>query len=381
VLATFRESQKLANPTQATHAPAIRLAEQQIVAEIGEPARRPAHENRPIFAHDALGTLNAPLPPIGRETNPREASMRILSRVFVAVLLLGALPSCGGKLAAPTHAQAHHSNAPTSARSDGEDPPDVQGDYYKWQTLYSGSIYALPYGAGSPIQIMDHALTMEPVQLAMASMAARGYVREPDHDYAFTTNASTFSNGYSLVVLSYSKPGVDLTQMSPGVYVVTKAFEVPTIGWRPATQVFAGLVEDSAGILVPRAPEGDDPFFLEGELLDPVTAESRRIGDALDPNHTELYHFDSVTCFAVLVRAVQDALWSWYTSASPERRTQWDECGRQTIAGAAVGGVTAGLRNPAGITPAGVAAGAAWGAGWAYYRYWMSAPRDSAPRP
>ncbi|HYM80581.1 MAG TPA: hypothetical protein VEY91_04105 [Candidatus Limnocylindria bacterium] len=124
--------------------------------------------------------------------------------------------------------------------------------------IYTGSLNTLPYGMNDGPDVARHALTMPCVQAAIDRMLAQGYLRRVDLDAGFTRT------GYSCAAVGFEKPGHAVTERQPVVLVITKPEMVEGIGIIPATQVLAGVVTDSADVLVAVVGPADSAMAVSG---------------------------------------------------------------------------------------------------------------------
>ncbi len=378
VLATFGDSQESANSAQVGVADAIPPADRENVAKVGEPARRSAAANHNIPAQSALGMVHAGPLSIGVTINPtsREARMRIISPVLVAVFLLTVVSACG-KLTSPTRRDTMPArpNTPNIVRKDG-DPLDPQ--YFAWKDRFVGDSDNLAYGYGDPSVILTQARAMASVAAIMPLAQARGYIRRSDTDCAFTSDGTRV--GYSMVALGFEKPGFAVTDRQPVAFVITQAFEIPNVGWRAVTQVFLGVGRDSAGQVVPVDTPEDSVIFVSatssgGSAYDKLQfltmftpPDSPTVTDTDSPPFTNFRD--------------PGMMWNNFQGGGVSQGMQamYDACMSETLQGAALGaaggGVTGFTGGPtSGYT--GLLVGAIIGAYQAFHSFWYQRPDTS----
>ncbi len=266
------------------------------------------------------------------------------------------------------------------------EPGEDQSTYTEWQDMFPGDQNSLAYGSILPLAAMDHALTMPGVIEGINNMLGHGYTREPNADYASSRQ------GYAVVVLGFRKPGVDIAAQEPILIVATKAFEVPNVGWRPATQIYGGVIAESSGVWVPRADGDDKPLFICGTPVQ-TTNQGALIankfgvplpppGMSSSPNSTEqLPDYSNVSCWseivAIGVNNMMCNAFAWYDSQSPGTQALWQGTFRAGTLGALGGAYSAGRSSEG--NPLAMAGGAAFGAAMSMKAYWSNKP-DSTRR-
>ena len=283
--------------------------------------------------------------------------------------------------------------APVSAQDaiihgDEEEPGDTQAQYTKWQDEFPGDQNSLGYGAIPPQSAMDHALAMPSVIVGVNNMMSHGYVREPNADYASSRQ------GYAVVVLGFRKPGIDIMVEEPILVVATKAYEVPNVGWRPATQVSGGVIVDSSGVWVPRAEGSDLPVFIcgtpttttelgsliAGEFGVPLPAQGASLGGN---QQEQLPDYSNVSCWSEIVAiGINNRVcgaFTWYESQSPGTKVAWQGTIRAGYMGALTGAYSGGRSS--GGNPIAMAGGAAFGATMGTTLYWASRPDTTRRAP
>lgn len=247
-------------------------------------------------------------------------------------------------------------------RRSAERPTET--DYHpEWEQAFPGGPNTLPYGMGQPDVVRDHAYVMGCVQQGITTMLSFGYTRTQQYDAAFT------QTGYSVVIIAFERPGQpDHVIEQPSLFVITKPFQIPGVGWRPATQVFAGTVFDSAGFL--RTQDDPNAFFVQGTY----TGSDVRVQECLSRLQT-MGMLDEPgsppwdgTGFDAVVIEPLDRAWTWWMEQSPRVRNLAYNCARQVSAGAISGAMLA--ANRPGATWGQIGAGAAIGGVVAYANYW-----------
>ncbi len=109
-------------------------------------------------------------------------------------------------------------------------------------------------------QVLSGAYGMPMVQQSVQQFLSRGYIRRQDLDNAVSKQA------YSCAVLCFEKPGTPVTDQQPVIVVITKP--LPATGPDGsqqvvlATQLFGGMLADSAGTIVGRDTPGDPSFVV-----------------------------------------------------------------------------------------------------------------------
>jgi len=145
---------------------------------------------------------------------------------------------------------------------------------------WSGGAQSLPYGDHVPSStILAAARNLAAVQPALAEFESRGYLRRPDLDYA------SAGRGYAVAVLGYQRPGVPTSQQQACVEVVTRPLIIQGIDC-PATQVFGGVLQDSAGLVVPVNLASDPPLIV---APDPPSGADGAIPDPIDESFIYKY--------------------------------------------------------------------------------------------
>jgi hypothetical protein len=124
---------------------------------------------------------------------------------------------------------------------------------------WNGGDRSLPYGANvSATSVISHARSMADVQGAVSEFLGRGYVRRADLDYALS------QTGYSVAVLSFQKPGVDVMNSQPFIQVITRPYTIEGRDY-PTTQISGAVMRDSADVIAPEDPNTDPAFFMVPE--------------------------------------------------------------------------------------------------------------------
>jgi hypothetical protein len=192
--------------------------------------------------------------------------------------------------------------------------PFENGGYSAFRDRYPGGPHTLPYGLGDADAVLRHARGMEVVSYAVDQMLARGYVRRADLDAACTMD------GYSLVTLSFEKPGFGVASLQPGLFVITQSIEIPGVGYRPATQVFGGLLADSAGVTITVTTPEDSALCIEG-VPAPEPGQSAALGHAPgDGFETDLGDESFVYRYSAREREYE----AWVANMSPGMKYLWD---------------------------------------------------------
>ena len=211
----------------------------------------------------------------------------------------------------------------------GDEKPD--GIYYQFQTRYSGGPNTLPYGMADALHVLNHARAMPVVYQGIIRMLSRGYIRRADLDCSMT------QGGHSLVAIAFEKPGYDVTQRQPVLMVITRACEVPGLGFVPATQVFGGLAYDSAGVIRTTSTPADSTVFICGTLAGASMAD-QAIESAIGGGHGTHRDDESFVYKYSAHEPRAGGGWDWRSWTSPGMQELWNgwsrEVGTQTIMGA-----------------------------------------------
>jgi len=252
--------------------------------------------------------------------------------------------------------------------------PNLHDTRASWREQYPGDEVDLPYGWCHPVTVLDHARRMASVRVATDMLLARGYVRRVDTDAAFT------DVGYACALLGFEKPGHTVDELQPVLYVITRAVEVPDVGWRPASQVFSSVLRDSSGVAIPAVAAEDSSLFVFGVMqsgdraLD--TAMSRALaGRAPDIMNPDLPPFTSYR------HSVGEFEYVCPPSVSAGMQALIEEGWRQAAIGAALGATaSAPALRTGGWGVATVAMSAIVGAYRAYSAYWYQRPDTTQVR-
>jgi hypothetical protein len=199
-----------------------------------------------------------------------------MTRHLLIVLLAIVLGGCGQHISAPTAPAPSASSRvgvpsqkPAVASLPDEDPgappPEGGEGLPSFYSVWDGGPHSLPYnGTTSWQDVVQHALSMNAVQLAMNEFSTRGYVRRADRDTARSVP------GGSLAVIMYEKPGQ--VDKCPFVMVASEAMYLASCGgWVPSTQVLGGVLTDSCGYFVYRETPGDEAVGVRSALVMPLS--------------------------------------------------------------------------------------------------------------
>lgn len=260
-------------------------------------------------------------------------------------------------------------------------PPDY--GYFTYQTEWGGGPYSLPYGSLVDVwSLLSHCPNMQPVQVGINAMLARGWTRRADTDVAFT------QNGHSVVVLGFQKPGTEPDQpgaKQPFLMVVSRSLEIPGVGYVPATQILGMVGRDSAGSILPSFDPADSSLAVVGmtELdgwADAMGYDYPRLNQPLGADQFEDFRYS----------VHEGASFQSAGYVSPGMQYLSDQCLAQTwsagLAGAATGLASAGWSPPCAgswaCVGARVSVGFCLGAYSAYNRFWASPPdTNNLPAP
>ena len=145
---------------------------------------------------------------------------------------------------------------------------------------WPGGSQSLPYGDRvDPSTIISAARNLAAVQPALGEFLSRGYIRRPDLDYAKA------QRGYAVAVLAFEKPGVRIDEQQACIEVITRPLIIDGVDC-PATQVFGGMLRDSAGYVVPADGSIDRPLIV---VPDVATGANGAIPDPLDEDFVYKY--------------------------------------------------------------------------------------------
>lgn len=116
---------------------------------------------------------------------------------------------------------------------------------------WPGGPHSLPLGSYPPATVIQAALAMEPMKVAVRAFEGRGYVRRSDQDAAFG------NDGFSVVAICWQKPGIPTESRQPTIFAATKL-----VGGYYVTQIYGGVVGSDDGETLQTFGE---PFLLSGE--------------------------------------------------------------------------------------------------------------------
>lgn len=148
-------------------------------------------------------------------------------------------------------------------RIPAEVPPPESFVPPRMDSPWQGGIASLPYNVPVTWQALrSHALGLGGVNEMIAAFQARGYVRRPDLDTAYT------HLGRSGVILGFEIPGAPVQERQPVVIVHSQAAYVAELrGWFPVTVVGGmvardSVVQDSIHVPVLDRSAGSDPMLV-----------------------------------------------------------------------------------------------------------------------
>ncbi len=221
----------------------------------------------------------------------------------------------------------------TVVADNGSNIRDNQVGYYEWKDRYPGGEQALPYGYNDAAAVLTHARTMPAVTQAIEQLVARGYVRRPDTDVAGT------QRGFSFACLGFEKPGSPVSDRQPLLVVATKAFEVPNVGFRPASQVYAGLFADSAGCVRVVSTPSDSAFGVVGQPIGASTSLTRTLDAYFGIPASPLAFRDEWLEFRYTAYEHHAGTWQYRNTTSPAMQALMSEAYQVTAWNATMGAI------------------------------------------
>jgi hypothetical protein len=251
-------------------------------------------------------------------------------------------------LAAPAMAQSRY---PEDARN-----PD--GGAFSSRS-WPGGPHSLPLGSHPPSAVIQAALAMEPMKVAVREFESRGYLRRADQDACFTNETM------SVVAICWQKPGIPTESRQPTIFAATKF-----INGYYVTQIYGGVVGSDDGVTLETFGES---FVLSGSRHGSGSPRGSRSPNAGGTSPGELAGFCSAYDPAGWNPITGPDFWSyavWQGTGYPV--DVWQQYGQAMGQPIIVGGLSGWARYRSWQ-------GAAWGAvcGWclANNGFWLSHPK------
>lgn len=242
--------------------------------------------------------------------------------------------------------------------------------YYEHQDKYEGGPQSLPYGMGNAVAVLDHARDMNSVNLAIATLQQRGYVRRPQSDVAGTQRGASFA------CIAFEKSGSPITARQPLLMIATQSIEVLGVGYVPATQIYAAMIADSAGQLRVFSTPADSALEFVGELFGGSSVMTRKV-NAYFGAPTGINKSDEDFVYRYSAYESPHGTWQYHNTTSPEMQGLMSQA-YQNVAWNAVGGAVTGLTGFAAGPQMGIATtllGGYTSGLVAWHVFWIEHPR------